>query len=91
MENLWVVTHAKYVGIVKERLPGIPEGHILAEAEARNTAAPCIAWACWKIKAEGEIHRVAVFKEKPNLETAREYVADGHYLWNLESAPLTAA
>lgn len=143
MSNFWVVTNAKYVGIVKEQIPGIPESHILAEPEARNTA-PCIAWACWKIKSEdenanivvtpsdavvmnpeefrrviqnaldftkqnesivtigirpsrpetgygyvqfteqieGEIHKVEVFKEKPNLETAKEYLADGHYLWN---------
>lgn len=143
IENFWVVTNAKYVGIVKEQIPGIPESHILAEPEARNTA-PCIAWACWKIKTEDgnanivvtpsdavvmnteefrrviknalaftersnaivtigikpsrpetgygyvqfaeqvedEIHRVEVFKEKPNIETANQYVADGHYLWN---------
>lgn len=143
MQNFWVVTNAKYVDIVKEQLPDIPAEHILAEPAARNTA-PCIAWACWRIKAEdpeanvvvtpsdhvvlnpeefkrvinnslrftsvhnsivtigikpsrpetgygyvqfsenveGEIHKVAVFKEKPNLETAKEYFADGHYLWN---------
>lgn len=143
INNFWVVTNAKYVKIVKEQIPGIPSDHILAEPEARNTA-PCIAWACWKIKAEdenanivvtpsdavvmnpeefrhviknslafteeqeaivtigikpsrpetgygyvqfaeqvkNEIHKVAVFKEKPNLETAKEYLADGHYLWN---------
>lgn len=143
IENFWVVTNAKYVSIVKEQIPGISENHILAEPEARNTA-PCIAWACWKIKSEndnanivvtpsdavvmnpeefrrvikdalsftdknnaivtigikpsrpetgygyvqfaelieGEIHKVEVFKEKPNLETAKEYLADGHYLWN---------
>lgn len=143
IENFWVVTNAKYVDIVKAQIPGIPAEHILAEPEARNTA-PCIAWACWKIKAEdenanivvtpsdavvmnpdefrrviknaldftadklaivtigikpsrpetgygyvqfstqieGEIHRVELFKEKPNLETAKEYLTDGHYLWN---------
>lgn len=143
IENFWVVTNAKYVGIVKEQIPDIPERHILAEPEARNTA-PCVAWACWKIKAEdenanivvtpsdavvmnpeefrrviknaldftaesntivtigikpsrpetgygyvqfaesvkGEINKVVVFKEKPNHETAQEYLADGHYLWN---------
>ena len=48
-ENVWVVTSEKYVGIVKEQLPEIPEGNILAEPCARNTA-PCIAYACWKIK-----------------------------------------
>lgn len=143
IKNFWVVTNAKYVSIVKEQIPGIPSEHILAEPEARNTA-PCIAWACWKIKAEdnnaniiatpsdavvmnpeefrrviknalaftehkqsivtigirpsrpetgygyvqfadqvdGEIYRVEVFKEKPTLETAKEYLADGNYLWN---------
>ena len=143
MSNFWVVTNAKYVDIVKQQLPDIPAGHILAEPEARNTA-PCIAWACWKIKAEdenanivvtpsdavvmnpeefrrviknaldftagknaivtigikpsrpetgygyvqfaepvkGEINKVVVFKEKPNQETAKEYLADGHFLWN---------
>ena len=143
ISNFWVVTNAKYVDIVKEQLPDISAEHILAEPEARNTA-PCIAWACWKIKVEdnnanivvtpsdavvmnpeefrrviynslqftedkevivtigikpsrpetgygyvkfteqveGEIHKVALFKEKPKMETAKEYVADGHYLWN---------
>lgn len=51
MENFWVVTNASYVDIVKQQLPGIPTNHILAEPAARNTA-PCIAWACWCIKAE---------------------------------------
>ena len=51
LENFWIVTNAKYVGIVQEQLPGIPAAHILAEPEARNTA-PCIAWACWKIRSE---------------------------------------
>lgn len=50
LENFWVVTNAKYVGIVQEQLPGLPADHILAEPEARNTA-PCIAWACWKIRS----------------------------------------
>ena len=143
MSNFWVVTNAKYVDIVKAQIPGIPEGHILAEPEARNTA-PCIAWACWKIKTEDEnanivvtpsdavvmtpeefrrviknslaftdnkeaivtigikpsrpetgygyvqfaeqveggMHKVAVFKEKPTLETAKQYLTDGHFLWN---------
>ena len=46
--NFWVVTSERYVGMVKEQLPGIPSDHILAEPEPRNTA-PCIAYACRKI------------------------------------------
>ena len=49
MTNFWVVTGEKYVGLVKEQLPDLPEDNILAEPAARNTA-PCIAYACWKIR-----------------------------------------
>ena len=49
MSNFWVVTGASYVDIVRSQLPDIPEENILAEPCARNTA-PCIAYACWKIK-----------------------------------------
>lgn len=49
MDNFWVVTSRSYVDIVREQLPDIPEQNILAEPEPRNTA-PCIAYACWKIK-----------------------------------------
>ena len=48
--NFWVVTSEKYTRFVHEQLPDIPDERILAEPEARNTA-PCIAYACWKIKA----------------------------------------
>lgn len=59
MENFWVVTNASYVDIVKQQLPGIPANHILAEPAARNTA-PCIAWACWCIKAESADANIVV-------------------------------
>ena len=143
-ENFWVVTSEKYVDIVKEQLPQIPAQHILAEPEARNTA-PCIAYACWKIRkefpqanivvtpsdalvidtaefarciavalektadsqaivtlgmmptrpetgygyiaAQGEadakgICKVEAFREKPDVETAKGYLAAGYYFWN---------
>lgn len=51
IQNFWVVTSEKYTDIIKEQLPDLPKSHILAEPEARNTA-PCIAYACWKIKKE---------------------------------------
>lgn len=143
MQNLWVVTNAKYLDIVKQQLPDILADHILAEPAARNTA-PCIAWACWSIKKEdpqanvvvtpadavvmnpeefrrvignalafteknnaivtigvkpsrpetgygyveakeavnGEICGVEAFKEKPNLDTAEQYLKAGNFLWN---------
>ncbi len=59
MQNFWVVTNAKYVDIVREQLPEVPAGHILAEPAARNTA-PCIAWACWSILREDPAANVVV-------------------------------
>lgn len=31
---------------------------------------------------ETEIYKVSAFKEKPNIETAKEYVVQGSYFWN---------
>lgn len=143
MTNFWVVTGEKYVPLVKQQLPQLPEDNILAEPAARNTA-PCIAYACWKIRkrhpeanivvtpsdalvinvgefrrviktaldftyndrrivtigikpsrpetgygyieegeqTEGEVYKVDSFREKPSLEVAKQYLADGGYLWN---------
>ena len=30
----------------------------------------------------GNVHKVASFREKPNLETAKQYLEAGNYLWN---------
>lgn len=49
VENMWVVTNEKYIRIVKEQIPDIPEDNMLLELEARNSA-PCIAYACQKIQ-----------------------------------------
>lgn len=49
--HFWVVTSESYVDIVRRQLPDVPEGHILAEPIARNTA-PCIALASWRIARE---------------------------------------
>ena len=53
-ENMWVVTSAAYLDIVREQLPQIPAQNILPEPAARNTA-PCIAYACWKIRRTLEL------------------------------------
>ena len=144
IENIWVVTSEKYISIVHEQLPAMPNDNILAEPEARNTA-PCIAYASRKIAmrdpdariivtpsdalvlktdeyrkvlqealdftithdaivtigikptrpetgygyiqsssqtVSGKIEKVAAFKEKPDLKTAKYYLENGSYFWN---------
>lgn len=58
-ENFWVVTSRDYVPIVKEQLPWLLEENILAEPAMRNTA-PCIAYACWKIRQKDPYANVVV-------------------------------
>ncbi len=59
LENIWVVTSEKYLSIVKEQLPHIPEGNILCEPCRRNTA-PCIAYVSWKIKKKNPNANIVV-------------------------------
>ena len=59
IENIWVVTSKEYVHIVKEQLPDLPAENILPEPAMRNTA-PCIAYACWKIRRQDPYANVVV-------------------------------
>ncbi len=142
MEDIFIVTNASYISLVKEQLPELPDENILAEPCARNTA-PCIAFAAAVIgrkyddavmlvlpsdhligyediyistlkkavavslenknlvtigitptypetgygyinfgKESGNAYEVERFVEKPDLPTAKEYLASGKYLWN---------
>ena len=47
-EKLWVVTSATMAQGVQEQLPQLPEKHLLAEPEGRDTA-PAVAWAILEI------------------------------------------
>ncbi len=48
-ENVWVVTSKRYAPLVAEQLPEVAADHVLLEPCGRNTA-PCICYACWRIK-----------------------------------------
>ena len=43
-ENVYIATNEKYIGLVREQLPSIPEDNIIGETAKKNTA-PCIAYA----------------------------------------------
>jgi mannose-1-phosphate guanylyltransferase len=47
-ENIFIVTSAEYINIVKEQLPEIALENILGEPSRKNTA-PCIAYVSFKI------------------------------------------
>ena len=72
IENIWIVTSAKDVNSVKEQLPDLPFSNILPEPEARNTA-PCIGYACWKIKKKHPDANVVVTPSDAYVKDADEF------------------
>lgn len=49
IERVFVCTGEKYVGLVKEQLPELPEKNIIIEPDGRNTT-PCIALSAFVIR-----------------------------------------
>lgn len=49
-ENIIVVTNSMYMPLVKNEIPEMPDHNILLEP-SRNNTAPCLAYACLRIKA----------------------------------------
>ena len=96
IENVWIVTSASYVDIVRRQLPDMPQENILSEPCARNTA-PCIAYACWKIKSKCPSANIVVtpadaliidvdnFREV--IRTALEYASGGERIVTVGITP----
>ena len=72
VENMWVVTNEKYISIVMEQIPDMPVDNILSEPEARNTA-PCIAYACWKIRKKNPKANIVVTPSDALVINTTEY------------------
>lgn len=47
-ENIYIITSAEYVQIVKEQLPKVKDENILGEPSRKNTA-PCVAYISFKL------------------------------------------
>jgi len=141
-ENIYILTHERYLDITLQQLPAITKEQVVLEPAMRNTA-PCILLSALKIhkknpnammlvapsdhwiedekayaedvaisfeaaaqepklmtlgiaptfpntgygyiesSSEGtEIKQVKQFREKPDYETAKRFVASGNFLWN---------
>jgi len=59
MENVYIVTSASYKEIIREQLPELTDQQVLLEPCMRNTA-PCIAYACYKIREINPEARIVV-------------------------------
>lgn len=96
VENIILVTNAKYASVIRGQLPEIPEENILFEPARRNTA-PCICWAANHIYARCKDALIAtlpsdhlVLKEEAfvrALESGLDFVAQGGRLLTLGIKP----
>jgi mannose-1-phosphate guanylyltransferase len=95
-ENIFVVTNADYLNLVKEQVPFLTEDQILLEPSKRNTA-PCVAYATYKIAqktakanivvlpADQVIDELDIFQQ--TLHTALEYASTHDALITLGIKP----
>lgn len=94
--NIFIVTNEAYKGQVLEQLPQIASDQVLLEPIRRNTA-PCIAYACYRIKQQNPDARIVVgpsdhlilneaaFEE--SIRYALDYVRDRNELVTLGIRP----
>ena len=52
-ERVWIITNDRYVKLVQEQLPNVPEQNIIGEPVAKNTA-PCVAAAAGLIEQQDD-------------------------------------
>lgn len=71
-ENIFIVTNKDYSGLVKEQLPYLQDHQILGEPVGRNTA-PCIAYACYKIREKNKNAVVVVAPSDHVITKEKEF------------------
>lgn len=71
-ENIFILTHADYISLIKEQLPAITDEQILAEPARKNTA-PCIAYAAFKIRKINANANIIVAPSDHIIENEEEF------------------
>jgi mannose-1-phosphate guanylyltransferase len=72
VQRIFVVTGKRYIDLVKEQLPELPEGNIIAEPMRKNTA-PCIALSAFIIKKYYKDATLAVLPSDHLIRNENEF------------------
>lgn len=72
LERIFVCTGEKYIDLVKEQLPNLPERNIIIEPEGRNTA-PCIALSALVINRYFENSTMVVLPSDHLIKNENEF------------------
>jgi len=73
-ERVWVITNRRYVDLVKEQLPDIPEENIIGEPVARNTA-PCVASAAALLRAKDPDATMVVLPADHSISNPEKFIS----------------
>lgn len=71
-ENIYIVTSAEYISIVKEQLPQLPAENIIGEPERKNTAA-CIALISLKLNKINPEANIIVAPSDHRIEQQEQF------------------
>ncbi len=77
-----IADRAAFMAAVARGVPAALAGDIVTFGIVPERPETGYGYIRWVAEQAGDCHRVAEFVEKPNLETARQYVESGAYLWN---------
>lgn len=73
-ERVWVITNDKYVNLVQEQLPDVPDKNIVGEIVARNTA-PCVAAAASLIQARDPEGTMVVLPADHQISEPEKFIS----------------
>lgn len=92
IDRIFVVTGSRYIQLVKEQLPELPERNIIIEPVGKNTA-PCIALSAFQIKKYCSDATIAVLPSDHLIRNENEFrnviVAAGCFIDENENAIVT--
>ncbi|WP_010240445.1 mannose-1-phosphate guanylyltransferase [Clostridium arbusti] len=72
VERIFVVTGERYISLVREQLPGLPEKNIIVEPIGKNTA-PCITLSAFQIEKQYEDATIVVLPSDHLIRNEEEF------------------
>src|SRR5699024_10068880 len=72
-ERTWVITNKRYVELVHEHLPHVPQRNIIGEPVAKNTA-PCVAAAAALIRQQDPNATMLVLPSDHLIKDSEEFL-----------------
>ncbi|MGK7369593.1 MAG: mannose-1-phosphate guanylyltransferase [Candidatus Halalkalibacterium sp. M3_1C_030] len=73
-ERVWVITNERYIQLVKDQLPNVPDSNIIGEPVARNTA-PCVASAATLLQEKDPEATMVVLPADHSITNPEKFIS----------------